>query len=117
MLPAHSAFAMLTCCTLCRRPLYGRNVEPENIPHIVVGSLGRACDPPVGRGGARAKRSRALAAALCSGRARRAWRQGGVGYVFGVLRASEVNSACRIARATLYDVYGGRRHRKSGHGT
>ena len=41
MLPADSAFAMLTCCTLCRRPLRGRIVEPKNFPHIVVGSAGR----------------------------------------------------------------------------
>ena len=37
MLPADSAHSMLTCCTLCRRPLRGRIVESKNIPHIDIG--------------------------------------------------------------------------------
>ena len=53
MLPMDSAFAMLTCCTLCRRPLRGRIVEPKNMPHIVVGSLGSAFQRCGGRGGPR----------------------------------------------------------------
>ena len=53
MLPADSAFVMLTCCTLCHRPLRGRIVESKNMPHIVVGSVGRAFQGYGGQGGPR----------------------------------------------------------------
>ena len=48
---------------LCRRPLLGRILESKHMSHIDVGSERRACDRRRGRA-ARAKRSRAVAAAL-----------------------------------------------------
>ena len=54
-------------------------------------------------------------------RARRAWRRGALGAVFGPLRVSEVGLACNIAQGhaqgLLYDVCGGRERQKSGPGT
>ena len=84
MLPADSAFAMLTCCTLCRRSLRGRIVEPENISHIDVDTSERACDPPAGRGRAREAVARARGRSVlqaCSARVA----QRGRGACFGAL--------------------------------
>ena len=71
MLPADSAFAMLTCCTLCRRPLRRRIEEPKNIPHIVVDKSARAFHRCGGRGGPREAVARGCARTVlqaCSAR-------------------------------------------------
>ena len=53
MLPADSAFAMLTCCTLSRRPLRGCILDSKNKPHTLMESTGHVCVPCRGRAGAR----------------------------------------------------------------
>mmetsp|Transcript_45696 Transcript_45696/g.102989 ORF Transcript_45696/g.102989 Transcript_45696/m.102989 type:complete len:357 (+) Transcript_45696:214-1284(+) len=56
--------------------------------------------------GVRAKRSRAVAAALCSWHARRVWRRGAAGHVFGPWCACGAVQACSLACYVLHDVHG-----------
>ena len=117
MLPADSAFAMLTCCTLCRRPLRGRIVEPKNFPHIVVGSAGRAFHRFGGRGGPREAVAFGCGHCVlrpCSARMAQRRRRACFGALVRVWgRASLLPLACYV----LYDVYGSGTSRNFGHGT
>ena len=56
---ADSAFAMLTCCSACRRTMRGRILESNNMAHIDEDIGSRSCDPPAGRGRAREALARA----------------------------------------------------------
>jgi hypothetical protein len=97
---------MLTCCTLCRRPLRGRIVESKNIPHIDVGSSCPARAIHLRVGDARVKWSRAVAAALCSGHATRAWRRCAARLIFRLLHAHGAVQHAFLAWYVLHDVHG-----------
>ena len=112
---ADSACAMLTCCSACRRTMCGRILESNNMAHTDVGSASRACMIRPRAGGARVKRSRALAPAVRSRGARRAWRQGAAGHVFGQWCAYGAAQAISLACYVMYDVCGSRPSRKFGH--
>ena len=60
----------------------------------------------MGVGGVRAKLFGAVAAALCSRHARRVWRRGAAGHVFGPWCACGAVQACSLACYVLHDVHG-----------
>ena len=103
---ADSARSMLTLRSACRRTMRGRIFEYKNMAHIGVDSANRAYDSPAGRARAR----EALAPALRSRGARRAWRQGGAGHVFGQLCAYGAAQASLLACYVMYDVRMGPRY-------
>ena len=71
----------------------------------------------MGVAGVSAKRSRAVAAAVCSSRAQRVWHRGAAGHVFGVFRAQGVVKPAFLACYVLSYVYGSGSSRNFGHRT
>ena len=76
MLPAHSAFAMLTCCPICRRTLRGRIFDSKNTPHILVESARRACESSAGWARARESVARGCGRSVLRPCSARMWRLG-----------------------------------------
>ena len=111
---ADSAFAMLTCCSVCCRTMRGRILDSENMAHICMGSASRACDSPAGRGRSREALARARARCVlqrCSAR----MAQRGRGACFRAVVRLWGRAAISLACYVMYDVYGSCPSRNFGH--
>ena len=106
-----------TLCSLCRRTMRGRIFESKNMAHIDVDSGSSACDPPADQGRAREALARARGSSVHSGGARRAWRKGAAGHVFGQRCACGAAQAICLACYVMYDVCGSRPSRNVGRRT